>query len=78
MSEITEVDWRECDSVEQVPGKMGGAPVIKGTRVRAQTIVANHDAGLSLKDLAENWPELPESTIAGVIEFHHSYVPQSR
>jgi uncharacterized protein (DUF433 family) len=68
-----EFDWTDCDLVERIPGKMGGEPVIKGTRVRAETIVKNHDAGLSLEELEENWPELPKSTIATLIDFHRSH-----
>jgi Protein of unknown function (DUF433) len=34
-----EIDWTDCDLVERIPGKMGGEPVIKGTRVRAETII---------------------------------------
>jgi uncharacterized protein (DUF433 family) len=28
------IDWTECDLIETVPGKRGGKPVIKGTRLR--------------------------------------------
>jgi uncharacterized protein (DUF433 family) len=27
------VDWSECDLVESVAGKVGGKPVVKGTRI---------------------------------------------
>ncbi len=74
----TEIDWTDCDLIERIPGKMGGEPVIKGTRVRAETIIRNHDAGLSVKELEENWPELPEGTIASLIDFHHSQSLQRR
>jgi uncharacterized protein (DUF433 family) len=33
--------WDDCNLIERVPGKMSGEPVIKETRVLAQTIVAD-------------------------------------
>jgi len=76
MSKSVETDWKDCDLVERIPGKMGGQPVIKGTRVRAQTIIKNFEAGLSVEELEENWPELPRSTITELIDFYHSHTPQ--
>jgi len=39
------MDWTQCDLIEVVPGKMSGAPVIKGTRVTPETIVINRELG---------------------------------
>lgn len=39
------MDWTECAVVETVPGKMGGQPVIKGTRLRPQDLIVNREQG---------------------------------
>jgi uncharacterized protein (DUF433 family) len=51
---------------------------VKGTRVRAQTIIDNFEAGSALDEIAENWPELPKKTIRDVIAYYHSHQPQPR
>ena len=67
------MDWRECSEIEVVPGKMGGKPVIKGTRVQPETIVENFEGGSDIEEIHENYPHLPVDTIRRIIEFHHSH-----
>jgi uncharacterized protein (DUF433 family) len=72
------MNWKDCDFVEEVPGKLGGQPVIKGTRIRAQTIIDNYEAGSPVEEIAENWPELSRRTIEGVIAYYNFHQPQPR
>ena len=72
------MDWSDCSFVERIPGKVGGQPVIKGTRIRAQTIIDNYEAGSSVEEIEENWPELSRATIVGIISLHQSHAPLSR
>jgi uncharacterized protein (DUF433 family) len=39
------MDWTDCPLMEQIPGKMSGAPVVRGTRMRPQDIVGNAEMG---------------------------------
>ena len=48
-----EIDWCRCPLLESVPGKLSGAWVIKGTRMPAQAIIDNHDAGLDPHDRSQ-------------------------
>lgn len=48
----TYVDWSECSLVEVDPRRVGGRPVIKGTRMPADDIVANHEYGVSIEEIA--------------------------
>jgi uncharacterized protein (DUF433 family) len=70
-------DWTGCAEVERVEEKMSGEPVIKGTRVLAQTIVDNYAAGDSIDEIHENYPHIPLDTIRKVVAFHerHQLVP---
>jgi len=70
---VCAMNWMECPEIEAVPGKMGGRPVIKGTRVQPETIVDNFEGGSSIEEIHENYPHLPVDTIRRIIEFHHSH-----
>jgi uncharacterized protein (DUF433 family) len=39
------MNWTDCPIIEQIPGKMSGAPVVRGTRMRPQDIVGNAEMG---------------------------------
>ena len=49
------MDWTGCEIVEVVPGKVSGAPIIRGTRVPAEFVLDNHESGESVADIAENF-----------------------
>ncbi len=70
------IDWMACELVERVPGKMSGQPVIKGTRVSPETIVANFEGGSPLEEIQENYPHVPMDTIQRIIAFHQAHDPQ--
>jgi len=37
-------DWSDCPLVEVIPGKVGGAPLLKNTRLPVDAITGNYDA----------------------------------
>ena len=49
------IDWSGCELVEVVPGKVSGAPILKGTRLPAQTIVDNHEYGMTPAEIVEQF-----------------------
>ena len=70
------IDWRGCELVEQVPGKMSGRPVIKGTRILADTIVEDSELGESIDAIHENYPSLPKDKIRILLAFAKLHKPQ--
>jgi uncharacterized protein (DUF433 family) len=56
----TPVDWSDCPIVEVVPGKVSGVPILKGTRVQADSIVENHETGSPVEEIAYNFDLKPE------------------
>jgi uncharacterized protein (DUF433 family) len=62
--------------VEEIPGKAGGQPVVKGTRILADIIVEEFDSGSSIEEIEENYPKLNEETIRALVAFAHSRKPQ--
>jgi uncharacterized protein (DUF433 family) len=50
-----------------VPGKMSGAPVLRGTRVRPDDLLVNRDEGIDW--LVENF-DIPADVIRRLFAFH--------
>jgi uncharacterized protein (DUF433 family) len=66
------VDWTECDLVERVPGKMSGRPVVKGTRVLADTVLEDAELGAPVEEIHESFPSLPIDTIRELLAYAHN------
>ena len=65
------MDWDNCPLVEQVPDKVSGQPVVKGTRILADTIIEDYDLGSTVEEIQENYPSLPTDKIRELIAFAH-------
>jgi uncharacterized protein (DUF433 family) len=66
------VDWTQCELIEQVPGKVSGRPIVRGTRILPDAIVNGYDAGEPLDLIHENYPGLSIQQIQRLIEFAHA------
>jgi uncharacterized protein (DUF433 family) len=64
------MDWTRCDLIEIVPGKMSGAPVIKGTRVTPETVVINRELGD--EEIAYQF-SLPVETVRQVLSYWNAH-----
>ncbi len=62
------IDWSACRLVESNPRKLSGVPIIKGTRLQADSIVENYEGGSPIDEIAENF-SIPESTIREILAF---------
>jgi len=47
------MDWSGCSQVEQVPGKVSGVPILKGTRVQAEAVLGNYALGETPESISE-------------------------
>jgi len=63
------MDWSGCDLVEVIPGKVSGAPLLKGTRLPVDAIISNYEAGSPIEEIAENYPSASEDTIRAVLTY---------
>jgi uncharacterized protein (DUF433 family) len=63
------LDWSQCPAVESVPGKLGGAWVLKGTRMPVAAIFENLEAGANLDDIMNWFDGLDREQVKAVIEF---------
>ncbi len=65
---MTALDWSQCDAVESVQGKVGGAWVFKDTRMPVATVFENLEAGLSVDEVMEEFSVTREQ-INAVLHF---------
>ena len=65
---MANLDWSKCDAVESIPGKVSGAWVFKGTRMPVQTVFANLEAGMSVKEITEVF-DVNAEEIEAVVRF---------
>ena len=66
------MDWTGCDLVERIPGKVSGQPIVRGTRILADTIVAYADRGASTEEILEDYPGLTAEIIHSILSFVQS------
>ncbi len=62
------IDWSECDLVERVPGKVSGVPILKHSRVPADTVVDNYEGGLSAEEISYQF-SLPLEQVNAVLNY---------
>jgi len=61
------MDWRSFITLD--PAICGGEPVIRGTRVTLQTILASLAAGDSPEKILDDFPTLTDEDVRAVAEF---------
>lgn len=61
------IDWSQCEAVESVPGRLGGAWVLRGTRLPVATIFENLE-DLSIDQVMEQF-DVTREQIKAVLEF---------
>ena len=66
----TEIDWTQCELIEQIPGKVSGRPIVRGTRILPDAIVNGYECRRSLSSsFTGNYPGLSIPQIQRLIEF---------
>jgi uncharacterized protein (DUF433 family) len=72
----SQIDWMRCELIEQIPGKVSGRPIVRGTRILPDGIVNSYDMGESIENIQQDWPSLSLAQIERLIEFAHMYREQ--
>ena len=70
------MDWSNYAGVETVPGRVSGMPLLKGTRVPADTIVESAELGETAEEIAFNY-DLKLDDVRRLLAYaaRHSTVP---
>jgi uncharacterized protein (DUF433 family) len=66
------MEWDGCELVEVVPGKVSGQPILRGTRILADTIIEDYEMGSPVDEIAENYPSISIETIRALLSFAES------
>ena len=72
MAGSKEIEWLACELIEQIPGKVSGRPIVRGTRILPDAIVNSYDSGATIDEIREDYPGLTISQILRLIEFAHA------
>lgn len=57
-----------CESVERVPGKVGGVAVFTGTRVPVRALFENLDGGATVDEFLTWFPGVTRQQVSDVLE----------
>ena len=63
------LDWSQCETVESVPGKLGGAWVFRGTRIPVSVVFENMDDGLTISEIVALYEGLTLDKVHAVLDF---------
>jgi uncharacterized protein (DUF433 family) len=58
---MEQIDWSNCPLVEIDPLRVSGRPVLKGTRMPVEDVIANYEYGFLLARSQPNFKFLPRS-----------------
>jgi uncharacterized protein (DUF433 family) len=64
-----EIDWMACELIEQVPGKVSGKPIVRGTRILPDAILNSYELGDTVEEIQEGFPTLSIEQIQRLIAF---------
>ncbi|MDQ2842345.1 MAG: DUF433 domain-containing protein [Acidobacteriota bacterium] len=62
------MDWTDCSLVDVNPRKASGVPILKGTRLQADSILENVESGSPVEEISENFA-IPATTIRELLTF---------
>jgi uncharacterized protein (DUF433 family) len=77
MASPIDINWLNCELIEQIPGKVSGRPIVRGTRILPDAIVNSFDSGATIEEIREDFPGLTIPQIQRLIEFAHALREQS-
>jgi len=65
---MASLDWSQCPAVESVPGRRGGAWVLKDSRMPVATVFENLEAGSDIEEIIEQF-HVTREQVQAVLEF---------
>jgi uncharacterized protein (DUF433 family) len=71
------IDWSQCPDVERIPGKVSGQWIVVGTRILADGVIDNANAGVLLEKLAnEVFPGLGLDRARRILAYARQHAPR--
>jgi uncharacterized protein (DUF433 family) len=67
-SVMESLDWSKCPLVEIDPWRVSGRPVLKGTRMPVEDIIANYEYGVSIDEISIQF-QIPASIVRELLTY---------
>ncbi len=71
------LDWSKCPLVEIDASRVGGRPVLKGTRLPVEDIIANYEYGVSINEISAQF-QVPTQLIKELLTYVERRHPLAR
>lgn len=65
---IEPINWSNCPLVEIDPSRVSGRPVVKGTRMPVEDIIANYEYGVSISEISTRF-QIPAEIIKSLLSY---------
>jgi uncharacterized protein (DUF433 family) len=65
---MEQIDWSNCSLVEIDPLRVSGRPVLKGTRMPVEDIIANYEYGVSISEISNQF-QIPATIIKELLSY---------
>jgi uncharacterized protein (DUF433 family) len=66
------MDWLHCEIVESIPARVSGVPLLRGSRVPVEQVVASHQAGESAEEIAYNY-DLNLDAVSTILSYNGGF-----
>ncbi len=77
LQESVAIDWSDCPLVESDPEKLSGVPIVKDTRMQADSVVENFEDGSPVEEIADNF-DIPEEIVRELLAYAARQDPSIR
>jgi len=65
---MEQIDWSDCPLVEIDSSRVSGRPVLKGTRMPVEDIIANYEYGVSISEISTQF-QIPATVIRELLSY---------
>ena len=65
---MEQLDWSICPLVEIDPSRVSGRPVLKGTRMPVEDVIANYEYGVSISEISTQF-QIPATIIKELLSY---------
>jgi uncharacterized protein (DUF433 family) len=65
---MEQIDWSDCPLVEIDPSRVSGRPVLKGTRMPVEDVIANYEYGVSISEISTQF-QIPATIIKELLSY---------
>jgi len=65
---MEQIDWSDCPLIEIDPSRVSGRPVLKGTRMPVEDVIANYEYGVSISEISTQF-QIPATIIKELLSY---------